>query len=86
MYAGWFGNLGNYIRIEHEGNVTTGYGHIVSGGILVHSGQEVVVGQQIAKVGTTGASTGCHLHFEVRQNGSVIDPVPFMRSRGIVLQ
>lgn len=86
VYAGWFGNLGNYIRIEHEGNVTTGYGHIVSGGILVHSGQEVVVGQQIAKVGTTGASTGCHLHFEVRQNGSVIDPVPFMRSRGIVLQ
>lgn len=86
VYAGWYGNLGNYIRIEHEGDVTSGYGHIVNGGILVNNGQEVVVGQLIAKVGTTGASTGCHLHFEVRQYGSVIDPVPFMRARGIIIQ
>ena len=82
-YAGWYGTYGNFILIQHEGGVSTGYAHIVNGGILVHSGQTVGVGHQIARVGSTGASTGCHLHFEVRVNGSAIDAVPFMRARGI---
>jgi murein DD-endopeptidase MepM/ murein hydrolase activator NlpD len=83
VYAGWYGTYGNFILIQHEGNIRTGYAHIVNGGIMVHYGQSVGVGQQIARVGATGAATGCHLHFEVRINNSAIDAQPFMRARGI---
>jgi murein DD-endopeptidase MepM/ murein hydrolase activator NlpD len=85
IYAGWNGGYGNFTLIDHGNGITTGYGHQVNGGILVHVGQHVTVGQLIGKVGTTGASTGCHLHFEVRKNGSAIDAVPFMRDRGIII-
>ena len=85
VYAGWFGSWGNYISIEHPDGTNTGYAHIVSGGIGVSVGQEVGPGQLIAKVGTTGQSTGCHLHYITRVNGSTTDPVPFMRGRGITL-
>lgn len=84
-YAGWYGTYGNFILIEHGGGLSTGYAHIISGGIMVSPGQSVGVGQQIARVGSTGASTGCHLHFEVRTWGSAINAVPFMRDRGINL-
>ncbi len=83
IYAGWYGTYGNFILIDHGGGISTGYAHIVSGGIMVSYGQQVVVGQQIARVGSTGASTGCHLHFEVRIGGTAIDAQPFMRARGI---
>jgi len=83
QYAGWNGGYGNYIRIDHGGGLTTAYGHIQSGGILVQSGQPVSAGQPIAKIGSTGASTGCHLHFEVRQNGASTDPVPYLRNYGV---
>jgi murein DD-endopeptidase MepM/ murein hydrolase activator NlpD len=83
IYAGWNGGYGNFTLIDHGGGITTGYGHQVNGGIRVSVGQVVTVGQQIGRVGTTGASTGCHLHFEVRINGSAIDAVPFMAARGI---
>lgn len=85
VYAGWFGGYGNMVEIDHGGGVHTRYGHIVNGGIMVSVGQWVTVGQQIARVGTTGASTGCHLHFEVRINGSAINSVPFMAARGITI-
>lgn len=85
IYAGWNGGYGNFTLIDHGGGISTGYGHQPFGGILVHVGQFVSVGQQIGRVGTTGASTGCHLHFEVRINGSAIDAVPFMAARGIRL-
>ncbi len=84
-YAGWNGGYGNYIRIDHGGGRTTAYGHIRSGGLLVSHGEVVIPGQNIARVGTTGTSTGCHLHFEVRMNGISQDPVPFMRDRGITI-
>ncbi|CAN5280851.1 hypothetical protein BH11ACT3_BH11ACT3_18350 [soil metagenome] len=84
-YAGWNGTLGNYIQIDHGDGTSSGYGHIVNGGILVGRGQQVAAGQQIARVGTTGASTGCHLHFIIRINGQLTDPVPFMRNKGISL-
>jgi murein DD-endopeptidase MepM/ murein hydrolase activator NlpD len=58
---------------------------MVDGGILVRVGQFVRAGQQIGWTGATGAATGCHLHFEVIQNGIQIDPVPFMVRRGIRL-
>ncbi|GAA3727863.1 M23 family metallopeptidase [Leifsonia bigeumensis] len=85
VYTGWYGTYGYFILLQHESNIRTGYAHIVSGGILVHVGQTVGVGQQIARVGATGAATGCHLHFEVRINNSAVDPQPFMRARGINL-
>ena len=71
--------------INHGNGLTTGYAHILNGGIRVGYGQEVSAGQTIAVVGSTGASNGCHLHFEVRTNGNAIDAVPFMRARGASL-
>lgn len=82
---GWNGGYGNYIIIDHGNGISTAYGHIVNGGILVSPGQSVGVGTNIAKVGTTGNSTGCHLHFEVRINGATTDPVPYMAGQGITL-
>ena len=85
VYAGPNGTYGNYIRIDHGGGVTTGYAHIIAGGIAVSVGQNVSAGTRIALVGSTGASTGCHLHFEVRLNGTAVNPVPYLRERGIRL-
>lgn len=84
-YAGWNGTLGNYVQIAHGDGTSSGYGHIIGGGILVGYGQHVVAGQQIARVGSTGASTGCHVHFIIRVNGQLTNPVPFMRARGVIL-
>ncbi len=84
-YAGWNGTLGNYVQINHGDGTSSGYGHIRSGGILVGYGQSVSAGQQIARIGSTGASTGCHLHFMIRVNGQLANPVPFMANRGIRL-
>ncbi|EAR25813.1 cell wall binding protein [marine actinobacterium PHSC20C1] len=88
VYAGygWNGGYGNYIIIEHANGLRTAYGHIIAGGILVSYGQNVSVGTKIAKVGSTGNSSGCHLHFEVRPNGwDTTNPVPFMANQGIRL-
>ncbi|MBX3311869.1 MAG: peptidoglycan DD-metalloendopeptidase family protein [Microbacteriaceae bacterium] len=84
IYAGWYnGTAGNKIMIDHGNGVITEYNHIVNGGVMVSIGQAVTVGQQIAKVGTTGLSTGCHLHYQVRVNGATTNPIPFMSVRGI---
>jgi murein DD-endopeptidase MepM/ murein hydrolase activator NlpD len=85
IFAGWSGGYGNFIIINHGGGLSTGYGHIVNGGTLVGVGQHVSAGQQIARVGSTGNSTGCHLHFETRPGGVAVDAVPFMRARGVQL-
>lgn len=84
-YAGPNGTLGNYIQIDHGDGTSSGYGHIMPGGIHVSIGQQVDPGQPIAQVGTTGASTGCHLHFIIRVGGGLTDSVPFMRDRGVVI-
>jgi murein DD-endopeptidase MepM/ murein hydrolase activator NlpD len=84
-YAGWSGALGEFVRIQNDGTYSTGYGHIAAGQILVHSGQQVQVGQLIGRTGETGTATGCHLHYMVIINGVPVDPVPFMRSQGITL-
>lgn len=84
-YAGWYGSWGYYVQIDHGDGTGTGYAHIQAGGIGVSVGQQVSPGQPIAKVGTTGYSTGCHLHFIVRVNGNTVDPVPFMRNQGVPL-
>lgn len=85
IYAGWYGNYGNFVMIDHGGGLTTSYGHIVNGGILVSYGQQVGVAEQIAKVGTTGKSTGCHVHVEVKQDGQTQNPVNFFANQGIQL-
>ncbi|PPH65659.1 cell wall-binding protein [Rathayibacter rathayi] len=84
-YAGPNGTYGNWVLIEHGSGISTGYAHIMPGGIYVGVGDQVQAGQQIASVGTTGASTGCHLHFETRVNGSAVDAQPFMAQRGVTL-
>lgn len=81
IYAGPNGSYGNFVLIDNGSGIQTGYAHIRNGGILVGIGQSVSAGQPIAHVGTTGASTGCHLHYEVRVNGEKIDGIPFMRQR-----
>jgi murein DD-endopeptidase MepM/ murein hydrolase activator NlpD len=85
VYAGWNGVYGNYIQINNGDGIQTAYGHIQNGGILIHMGDTVDVGQQIARAGSTGGATGCHLHFGVIVNGTVTNPVPFMRNQGITL-
>ena len=82
---GWNGGYGNEIMIDHGDGIVTRYGHIVDGGIRVSSGESVGVGENIAYVGSTGNSTGCHLHYEVILDGNNVDPVPFMAGQGITL-
>jgi murein DD-endopeptidase MepM/ murein hydrolase activator NlpD len=84
-YAGIYGDYGYYIAISHGGGISTAYGHIAKGETFVHVGQPVAAGQNIARTGSTGASTGCHLYFAVSVNGGWVDPVPFMRARGITI-
>jgi len=69
-------NYGNMIIIKHASGFTTIYAHLSS--ILVKEGQHVVSGQTIGKVGSTGLSTGPHLHYEVRLNNKHIDPLFFV--------
>ena len=85
VYAGWNGGYGNFILINHGDGISTGYAHIATGKTFVRYGEQVSTGTHIANVGSTGASTGCHLHFEVRDGGKAINPVPFMRGKGITL-
>ena len=72
IYAGWYGAYGNTVIIDHGGNVQTVYAHCSS--ILIRRGSTVKQEQTIARVGSTGLSTGPHLHFEVRRNGVPVSP------------
>lgn len=76
IISGYDYSYGNYIVIDHGGGVSTLYAHASKR--LVSKGQSVSRGQQIAKVGTTGSSTGNHLHFEVRINGTRVNPLPYI--------
>ena len=73
----WGGGWGFFVRIQHEGGFETLYAHASS--VVVRPGQQVSQGEVIAFVGTTGSSTGNHLHFEVIRNGTPVDPMQFFR-------
>ena len=78
--AGWQGGFGNYVIIDHGviggKSIMTGYAHQQS--MTVRAGQRVDMGQQIGYVGTTGLSTGCHLHLQVYENGTPVDPMRYI--------
>ncbi|GBG77424.1 hypothetical protein CBR_g23873 [Chara braunii] len=75
-FAGWSGGYGYLLTIQHNGGFSTRYGHCCA----IHSrvGQKVARGQQVAAVGSTGHSTGPHLHFEVRRNDEALDPLDWV--------
>jgi murein DD-endopeptidase MepM/ murein hydrolase activator NlpD len=75
--ASWFSSYGNFIEIAHGGNMETRYGHL--SGYNVVAGQHVHKGDVIGYVGSTGRSTGPHLHYEVRIGGEAVDPTPYMQ-------
>ncbi|WP_052345339.1 M23 family metallopeptidase [Thermocrispum municipale] len=79
--AGPAGGFGLWVRIRHDDGTVTVYGHMWE--YSVHAGQRVHAGQQIATVGSNGHSTGPHLHFEVWINGAAVDPLAWLRGRGI---
>lgn len=83
VQAGWSGSYGYWVLLDNGGGIRTGYAH--SGRLLVTAGQRVASGAAIAEVGTTGASTGCHVHFETRLRDKAVDPVAFLRARGVRL-
>lgn len=77
IYAGWEGGYGNTIIIDHGSNASTLYGHCSQ--LFVSEGQDVQRGQAIGAVGSTGVSTGPHLHFEIRIDGVAVDPSTRLR-------
>jgi murein DD-endopeptidase MepM/ murein hydrolase activator NlpD len=76
IHAGWLGGYGNLVVVDHGNGLSTAYAHASS--ILVSLGQSVSQGQTVSLVGSTGNSTGPHLHFEVRVNGVAVDPLPYL--------
>jgi len=84
LIAQWVRGYGNTVIIDH-GKLANGdslwtlYGHIRNGGTKVKAGEQVTRGEEIAEVGTTGDSTGNHLHFEVRINNQAVNPVPYLK-------
>ncbi len=82
VFAGQESGYGNYTSIDHGSNIATCYGH--QSVLLVQVGQQVTRGQVIGLVGSTGYSTGPHLHFEVRIRGAVTDPLPWLTGQASV--
>ena len=79
--AGYYGGYGYSITVKQANGVEVIYAH--SRRVLVQVGQQVTAGQVIGEVGNTGASYGTHLHLEIHQDGSPVDPIPFLRARGV---
>lgn len=81
--AQWVGGYGQYVEVNHGGEIQTRYGHLSQ--ILVQPNQRVTKGQVIGLMGSTGRSTGSHLHYEVRIAGNSVNPMPFISSRDYLL-
>ena len=76
IYAGWLGGYGNLVVVDHGNGLATAYAH--ASAILVSVGQSVAQGETVSLVGSTGNSSGPHLHFEVRVNGVAVDPLLYL--------
>ena len=76
IHAGWLGGYGNLVVLDHGNGLATAYAH--ASAILVGVGQQVSQGETISLVGSTGHSSGPHLHFEVRVNGTAVDPLGYL--------
>ena len=82
--AGWHtGGYGNLIKLNHGRGIETRYDHLSQ--VLVRAGQRIKRGDLIARMGSTGRSTGSHLHYEVRIDGRAVNPIPFMKSTDYLL-
>jgi murein DD-endopeptidase MepM/ murein hydrolase activator NlpD len=75
------GGYGNWIRIDHPGKLATVYGHLSEFAPDIESGVQVSQGELIGFVGSTGRSTGAHLHFEILKNVEAVDPLTFPEAR-----
>jgi len=78
VFTGWSGGYGKMVEVDHGNGLSTRYGHLSA--IDVSEGQNVRVGQTVGKVGSTGRSTGPHLHYETRIDGDAVDPQKFLRA------
>ena len=76
IHAGWLGGYGNLVVVDHGNGLATAYAH--ASAILVGVGQQVSQGETLSLVGSTGNSSGPHLHFEVRVNGAAVDPLFYL--------
>jgi len=76
IHAGWLGGYGNLVVVDHGNGLATAYAH--ASAILVAVGQQVAQGETVALIGSTGNSSGPHLHFEVRVNGVAVDPLLYL--------
>lgn len=78
------GSYGNFVHIQHNGNVSTVYAHMKMGTVSVNIGDIVEEGQVIGYMGATGFVTGAHLHFEVRENNVAVNPNPYFNGEKII--
>ncbi len=77
-FAGWLGNYGRLVKIRHDFGIETRYAHLAK--IRVKSGQRVSRGDRIGDMGSSGRSTGTHLHYEIRVDGKAINPMIYIRA------
>lgn len=84
--VGWEGGYGKYIRVKHTNGYETAYGHMTAYARGIEPGAKVRQGQVIGFVGSTGLSTGAHLHYEIMVNGRFVDPMRIRLPRGRVLE
>ena len=84
--VGWEGGYGKYVRIKHNNGYETAYGHMTAFARGMEPGARVRQGQVIGFVGSTGLSTGAHVHYEILVNGRFVDPMRIRLPRGRVLE
>ncbi len=82
--AGWYGGYGYAVIVDHGDGIQTIYGH--SSQLMVKAGQQVDAGTTLGLVGDTGHSYGSHLHLEIHLDGNTLDPITFLRDRGVDIQ